>query len=627
MSISTLSSLSRPETIAKTVAQALLDGFNRHYRLFREASQRAKHLFDQKNWIELQKIAVERIAFYDQRVQESVKHLVERFNADVLDDDIWQQIKLEYIVLLTDHKQPELAESFFNSVFCQILHRSYYNNDFIFVRPGVSTEHIDSDPPAYRCYYPLRDGLRFVIRQIYADLQFTKPLTHLRRDVRRILRMWRNHLSFPLILEANHQIQILSSVFYRNTSAYLIGRLINGGNQHPFVIALMHDEEGGIAVDTVLLTAEQLSVFVNSSRAYFFVDMEVPSAFVEFLHSMLPQKPKAELYSILGLHKQGKTLFYRDFLHHLKYSSDDFIIAPGIRGLVMAVFTLPSYPYVFKVIKDVISPPKQINREQVKAKYLLVKQHDRVGRMADTMEYSNVAFPKHRFTLELLDELRRLAASQIEETEDTLIVKHLYIERRMVPLNIYMDKANDEQIAHAITEFGDALKDLAAVNIFAGDLLFKNFGVTRFGRVVFYDYDEIDYITNCHFRKIPPPRFEEDELSAEPWYSVDPNDIFPEEFEYFLLTDPQVKKYFLAKHKDLLEATWWQSIQEEIKGGRVVDVFPYPQSQRFSVIFEKGLPVYKREGREQAFRGLASHERALSAGRKRPLGRFSFDSD
>ncbi|OYV78861.1 MAG: bifunctional isocitrate dehydrogenase kinase/phosphatase [Ferrovum sp. 37-45-19] len=619
--------MSRPNTVAQVVAQALLDGFNRHYRLFREASQRATYLFEQQNWAELQQIAVERIEFYDRRVHESVKNLVEKFNADALDDDTWQQIKLEYIVLLTDHKQPELAESFFNSVFCQILHRSYYNNDFIFVRAGVSTEHIDSDPPAYRCYYPLQDGLRSVIRQIYQDLHFIKPLTCLQRDTRRLLRIWRTHLDYPLVLEANHQIQILSSVFYRNTSAYLIGRMINGGNQYPFVVSLMHDNCGGIEVDSLLLTPEQLSVLVNSSRAYFFVDMEVPSAFVEFLHSMLPQKPKAELYSILGLHKQGKTLFYRDFLHHLKYSSDDFIVAPGIRGLVMAVFTLPSYPYVFKVIKDVISPPKQIHREQVKAKYLLVKQHDRVGRMADTMEYSNVAFPKHRFTQELLEELRKLAQSQIEETEDTLIIKHLYIERRMVPLNIYMDKANDEQIAHAIAEFGDALKDLAAVNIFAGDLLFKNFGVTRFGRVVFYDYDEIDYITNCHFRKIPPPRFEEDELSAEPWYSVDPNDIFPEEFEYFLLTDPKVRQYFLEKHSNLLDATWWQSIQEEIKNGRVVDVFPYSQEQRFSVIFKKGFPIQRRMARDKAFLGLASHERALSTGRKRPLGRFSFDSD
>ncbi len=617
----------RPPSVAQIVAGALLEGFDRHYRLFREASRKASGLFDQADWVALQQVTTERIKFYDLRVSEAVRRLITEFSADSLDDEVWQQIKLEYIVLLTEHKQPELAESFFNSVCCQILHRSYYHNAFIFVRPGVSTEHIDSDPPSYRCYYPLQDGLRTTIGRIISDMGFKRPFSNLRRDIQRTLKAWRIHLPYPLVLEANQQIQVLSAVFYRNTSAYVVGKMVNGGQQYPFVVAVMYDDQRCLVVDTVLLTTEQLAILVNSSRAYFLVDMEVPSAYVEFLHSMLPHKPKAELYSILGLHKQGKTLFYRDFLHHLKHSSDEFIIAPGIRGLVMAVFTLPSYPYVFKVIKDVISPPKQVNRDQVKEKYLLVKYHDRVGRMADTLEYSGVAFPKKRFTRELLEELRMLASSSIEETEDTLIVRHLYIERRMVPLNIYMDKANDEQLAHVVTEFGNALKELAAVNIFAGDLLYKNFGVTRYGRVVFYDYDEIDYLTHCHFRKIPEPHNEEDEMSAEPWYSVGPKDVFPEEFAHFLLTDPRVRHAFMAQHSDLLDYLWWQGVQDQIAAGKVGDVIPYQESQRFSRMFADGV-THPRMVRQHVIpNGLASHPRALTAGRRRPLGRFSFDSD
>jgi isocitrate dehydrogenase kinase/phosphatase len=617
----------RPPSIAFLVARALLDGFDRHYRLFREASRQASELFDQADWATLQKITTERIKFYDLRVAEAVHRLITEFAADSLDDAVWQQIKREYIVLLTEHRQPELAESFFNSVFCQIMHRSYYNNAFIFVRPSVSTEHLDSDPPSYRCYYPLREGLRTSIRRIMGDMGLRRPFANLHRDLRRLLRTWRLHLPYPLVLEANHQIQVLSAVFYRNTSAYLVGKVLNGGQQYPFVVAIMHDGEHRLLVDTVLLTTEQLAILVNSSRAYFLVDMEVPSAYVEFLHSMLPHMPKAELYSILGLHKQGKTLFYRDFLHHLKHSSDDFVIAPGIRGLVMCVFTLPSYPYVFKVIKDVISPPKQINRDQVKEKYLLVKYHDRVGRMADTLEYSNVAFPKRRFTAELLNELRRMAPSLIEESEESLIVRHLYIERRMVPLNIYMDKANDKQLAHVVTEFGNAIKEMAMVNIFAGDLLFKNFGVTRYGRVVFYDYDEIDYLTHCNFRKIPPPRHEEDEMAAEPWYSVNPNDVFPEEFEFFLLTDPRVRRTFMEKHRELLDCAWWQGVQRQIEAGKVADVIPYPQSQRFSEMFAEGVAHPRIHRQKPVPGGIASHPRALEGGRRRPLGRFSFDSD
>ena len=567
--------------IAFAVARALLDGFNKHYRIFQETSKAAKPRFDEGDWAVGQKANRDRILFYDQRVKESVEHLETQFHAESLGAE-WQRIKLDYIGLLTNHKQPELAESFFNSVCCSILHRTYFHNDYIFVRPAISTEYMDSDPPAYRCYYPRKVGLRRAIEQIFADLALRRPFIDLKRDLRHVLHAWRRQLPRPFNLDANNQIQVLSSLFYRNKGAYLVGKIINGNHESPFAIPILHNQNGALYLDTVLLSGYHLDILFSSYRAYFMVDMEVPSAYVEFLQSMLPNRPKWELYTILGLQKHGKTLFYRDFLHHLKHSSDDFIIAPGIKGLVMLVFTLPSYPYVFKVIRDVVAPPKDTNRDLVKAKYLMVKLHDRVGRMADTLEYSDVAFPKERFTAELLDELHKLVPSQLEEDGGNLIIKHLYIERRMMPLNIHLDQANDKERDHAMLEYGRALKQLAAANIFAGDLLYKNFGVTRYGRVVFYDYDEIDYLTNCNFRRIPAARNDEDEMAAEPWYPVAQNDIFPEEFARFLLTDPKVRERFMAHHADLLDSDYWRATQDRISAGHVEDIFPYPESIRFS---------------------------------------------
>ncbi|MDE3009828.1 MAG: bifunctional isocitrate dehydrogenase kinase/phosphatase [Pseudomonadota bacterium] len=616
--------------LAHAAATLLLEGFNKHYRLFRAASQDARRMWVEGDWLRLTQATTERIAFYDRRVLEAVDAFEHRFGSGRLDDETWQFIKLEYICLLVDHKQPELAESFFNSVCCKILHRTYFSNDFIFVRPGVSTEHIPSHPPAYRCYYPLKSGLRAALHAIIDDLWLERPFTDLRRDLQRVVRRWREFLPAPLVLEANHQIQVLSSLFFRNTSAYLVGKVINGSQQYPFVVAILHDSVGGLYIDTVLLEAEHLAVMLNSSRAYFMVDMEVPSAYVTFLRTLLPNKPKAELYSILGLQKQGKTLFYRDFLHHLAHSSDDFVIAPGIRGLVMLVFTLPSYPYVFKVIKDVIAPPKQVNREQVKDKYQLVKQVDRVGRMADTLEYSDVAFPKARFDQELLRELRALAPSLLEEDERTVVIRHLYIERRMVPLNIYLDRANPAQREHALKEYGNAVKELAKSNIFAGDLLFKNFGVTRYNRVIFYDYDEIDYVTRCNFRRIPAPRNEEDELAAEPWYSINPNDIFPEEWATFLLTDPRTREVFMACHADLFDAQSWQAVQARLKSGDVPEVIPYPGELRFRNVYGEGAahrpPRRPAAPRLQPMSDLPEGYEDAAA-RRAPYGRFSIESD
>jgi isocitrate dehydrogenase kinase/phosphatase len=330
------------------------------------------------------------------------------------------------------------------------------------------------------------------------------------------------------------------------------------------------------------------------ARAYFMVDMEVPSAYVQFLRGMMPRKPRAEFYNALGLIKQGKTLFYRDFLSHLRHSSDAFRIAPGIKGMVMLVFDLPSFPYVFKVIKDFYPAPKDTSREQIKGKYLLVKQHDRVGRMADTMEYSNVAFPRERFSDELLAEIEKFAPSQLEITHNSttgtaeVVIKHIYIERRMIPLNMYLQEAFDapqdprsqQQLARSVVEYGNAIKDLLAANIFPGDMLWKNFGVTRHGKVVFYDYDEIEYLTDCHFRAVPAPRNEEDEMSGDIWYHVGPRDVFPETFGPFLLGNPAVREVFMQHHADLLDPMYWQSHKEKIQAGHVHDVFPYDADKR-----------------------------------------------
>jgi isocitrate dehydrogenase kinase/phosphatase len=311
------------------------------------------------------------------------------------------------------------------------------------------------------------------------------------------------------------------------------------------------------------------------------VDTEVPAAVVDFLMPLMPRKTKAELYTSIGFQKFGKAEFYRDFIKHLRYSADEFMVAPGIRGMVMCVFTLPSFPFVFKIIKDRFAPPKEMTRAKVKEKYLLVKMHDRVGRMADSWEYSHVGFPLNRFSAELREHLETECAESLEVDGDQLIIKHLYIERRMIPLNIYLHTANEDEILHAVQEYGDAIKHLAAANIFPGDFLFKNFGLTRQGRVVFYDYDELCYLTECNFREIPESPYPEMEMSAEPWYTPGPDDVFPEEFATFLLTDPRIRKIFLTLHRDLLDPAWWRTRQAVIRSGHYDDVFPYPPNLRF----------------------------------------------
>ncbi|MFM8610018.1 MAG: bifunctional isocitrate dehydrogenase kinase/phosphatase [Burkholderiaceae bacterium] len=585
--------------IAYDIARAMMEGFNRHYRLVRTESARAKHRFETADWHGQQRAQRERIEFYDLRVKETVMRMEKEFRAGDQPMEVWQQVKLLYIGLLVEHHQPELAETFFNSVTTKILHRTHFHNDFIFVRPAVSTEYIENDEPAakptYIAYYPKRETLHDTLVQAIEGFDLRVPFDDLRRDTRNVLEAISTRLG-EATLRANFQIQVLSTLFFRNKGAYVVGKVINGFSEMPFALPILHNRSGRLVIDAALFGEDDLLMLFSFARAYFMVDMEVPSAYVQFLRSMMPRKPRNEIYNALGLAKQGKTLFYRDFLYHLRHSSDKFRIAPGIKGMVMLVFDLPSFPYVFKVIKDYYPPQKDTTRELIQGKYRLVKQHDRVGRMADTLEYSEVAFPRERFDDELIAEIQKFAPSQIEISDRDgdghieVILKHVYIERRMIPLNIYLQEAFDagldnprarDQMERAVIEYGNAIKDLVAANIFPGDMLWKNFGVTRHGKVVFYDYDEIEYITDCNFRKVPAPRNEEDEMSGEIWYQVGPRDVFPETFGPFLLGNTAVREVFMKHHADLLDAAFWQQNKERILQGHVHDVFPYDPGKRF----------------------------------------------
>ncbi len=571
--------------LSMQIANTILNGFNRHFSIFSKITKGAKERFENADWDAERTASRERIKFYDIRVKDAIRDMQKLFDLEPFNSQLWFDVKREYVLLISNHLQPELAESFYNSVFCALFHRDYFGNDYIFVRSAVSTEFIDSEKPSYHVYYPAKRGFRSSIKQVLLDGGFNLPFENIERDVRNILQALIKH-TFPRPRRAhlNFQFQVISAVFYRNKAAYIVGRAINSNNAVPFAIPILHSGKDSIFCDAIIIGKQGLNRLFEFSYVYFMVDHPVPSSIVTFLRRLMPTRSKESFYSAIGFHKQGKTVFYRDFLHHLKHSEDELMFAPGIKGMVMAVFTLPSYPYVFKVIRDRFPPPKKTTRQEVLDTYRLVKMHDRVGRMSDVLEYSHVALPRERFSEDLLEELYDTCANSVSEEGDQIIIKHLYIERRMTPLNLAVQQAGDAYLDRLMKGYGQAIKELAAANIFPGDLLLKNFGVTGQGqgRVVFYDYDEICYLTECKFRKIPEPMYPEDELAAEPWYSIAANDVFPEQFATFLFANNRVRQAFLKYHRDLLDADFWLQKQANIKAGVYEDVFPYPQKIRFA---------------------------------------------
>jgi isocitrate dehydrogenase kinase/phosphatase len=546
------------------LARAILLGFDKHYRLFRAISADAKGRFERGDWSAARAADRERIDMYDQRVREATELISRRF-AGALEEGIWPALKQAYLWLLYDHQQPECAETFFNSVACRLLHRRYFNNQFLFWRPGVSTEHIWALQPTWHGYGPGQ------LRELLLDLQFVADWEDLDRDVAALAGSF----------EAE-QLLVLASPFFRNRMAVVMGRAISSGEPLPlpFAIPIRRNRRGRIYADALLTRPEDLDSLFSLSRTYLMADMEVPASFVDVLSQLLPGKTKAELYTAVGLQKQGKTLFYRDLAEHLRHTTGKMIVAPGVRGMVMLVFTLPSFPYVFKIIRDAFEPPKDSDRGKVEAQYQFVKHAERAGRLVDTLEFSDVAFPLDRFTPELLRELEAKAPAQLERRRDDLVIRHLYVERRLTPLDLFLAQASEEEARAALSDYGHALRELAAVNLFPGDLFLKNFGVTRFGRVQFYDYDEIAPLDELRFRELPQARTDEEEMSAEPWYHVDARDIFPAEFERFIFK-PWQAAIFREQHAELLSARFWQESQQRLRDETFLELAPYPAARSF----------------------------------------------
>lgn len=566
----------------RQIAEMILQGFRKHFQLFQKVTAKAKQRFEQADWRAYQQDSSERISFYDQRVAETVTALKQAMPSDCLNESMWQQVKQQYLQYLLFHPQAELAETFYNSVFCRLFARKYYHNQNIFVESTLTLQHLPAPiSSVYQSYFPAQDGLKQSIRQIVADFAFTTHFINLERDIRYIVKSFIKqsaHGRYPV-----HQIRfdMLKSVFFRNKAAYIVGRVVTPDGQQPFIIPLLHQQGAGLYLDTLLTDPQHMSIIFGFSRAYFMVQCPVPSALVHFLRELLPHKTLAELYASIGLHKQGKTEFYRELLTHLTKSHDQFVAAPGIRGMVMMVFTLPSFPYVFKVIRDKFAPSKEFDRATVKARYLLVKKHDRVGRMADTLEYSDVALPKSRFTPELLTELSESIGQSMQIENDLVVIKHLYIERRMVPLNIYLEQASLDEKAFIMNDYGNAIKEMIAANIFPGDMLLKNFGVTRHKRVVFYDYDEVQYLLDVNFRAFAKTDNFEDAINAEANCGAAPGDVFPEQIATFVTPQPQIRQLLFSKHPQLLDAAYWRAKQQAIRDGIVEDIFPYPDNLRF----------------------------------------------
>ena len=576
-----------PRGLELLIAQTILQGFDAQYGRFLEVTSGAQQRFEQADWHAVQQAMKNRIHLYDHHVGLVVEQLRCITNGQSTDAAFLLRVKEHYTRLLPDYPRFEIAESFFNSVYCRLFDHRSLTPERLFIFSSQPERRFRTIPrPLAKDFHP-DHGWESLLMRVISDLPLRLRWQNKSRDINYIIRHLTETLGTDNLAESH--LQVANELFYRNKAAWLVGKLITPSGTLPFLLPIHQTDDGELFIDTCLTTTAEASIVFGFARSYFMVYAPLPAALVEWLREILPGKTTAELYMAIGCQKHAKTESYREYLVYLQGCNEQFIEAPGIRGMVMLVFTLPGFDRVFKVIKDKFAPQKEMSAAHVRACYQLVKEHDRVGRMADTQEFENFVLEKRHISPALMELLLQEAAEKITDLGEQIVIRHLYIERRMVPLNIWLEQVEGQQLRDAIEEYGNAIRQLAAANIFPGDMLFKNFGVTRHGRVVFYDYDEICYMTEVNFRDIPPPRYPEDELASEPWYSVSPGDVFPEEFRHWLCAAPRIGPLFEEMHADLFRADYWRALQNRIREGHVEDVYAYRRRQRFSVRYGEML--------------------------------------
>jgi isocitrate dehydrogenase kinase/phosphatase len=561
------------ETRAQECAAAIVAAFARYNTAYRAITRRAPERFENRDWGGSQSDVVERLELYSSMVNETVSGLQQRLGADALDTGLWIAIKSAYSERIAALADPEFLKTFFSSITRRLF-------DTVGVDPEIEYFALDLDPlrgigsEVVTNRYGNRGSLELLFEELLSDYRFRTPWRDFEGSVSHVTTDVELHLQRLGERRPLREVEVIRPVFYQLSRAYVVGRILGEGWMLPFAVAFRNTPRG-VLVDAVMLQESDVSILFSFTRSYFHVDLERVGEAVLFLHSIMPVKPVSELFTVLGRAKQGKTERFREIFRHLGATTDRFVRAPGERGLVMACFTLENFDVIFKVIRDRFPAVKNVRREEVMAKYDMVFRHDRAGRLIDAQEFRRIRLPHARFAADMLEELTGECAMNVQVEGDDVIVSHAYVERRLTPLNLYLRTATPELAELAVIEYGQAIRDLAYTNIFAGDLLLKNFGVTRHNRVIFYDYDELCRVTDCRFRDLPAATSDEDEMRAEPWFHVGDNDVFPETFLQFLGLEGRLREVFLEKHGEILDAGWWRALQERLGAGDLVEVLPY----------------------------------------------------
>ncbi|MGI9667200.1 MAG: bifunctional isocitrate dehydrogenase kinase/phosphatase [Acidimicrobiia bacterium] len=540
-------------------------GFHGFRSRFRSATRRANARFEARDWASLRRDHLDRMDAYGDAVDATLDALA---GAGVTSAhrESWASAKSLYRDEVSTEPFPEIAETFFNSVTRRMFDTKGTDARVEFLsseaQPAAEGDEITR-------VYSYDGNRRELLAALLRDCRFQATWADLPGDLDE---------GAGRLPDVEGTVEVCNALFFRGKGAYVVGRFVSATAAIPFALAIRHGRSG-LRLGAVLVGEGDLAILFSYTRAAFLVDSSSPSALVAFLWQLLPGRRRYEVFASIGFRKQAKTENFRELASHMSSSDDRFVFTPGVPGLVMIVFTLESYDVVFKVIRDRFPPQKTVTPPQVKERYRLVNRHDRAGRLVEAQRFIDLRLPKSAFDVHLLSDLLENASRTATIDGEDLLLSLVYVERQVIPLDVFVRSASVEEASEALIDYGDAIKNLAASNIFPGDMLLKNFGVTNRGRVVFYDYDEIGLVTDLRFRSFPQLDEPNDAMSVTPAFGVGPNDVFPEELPRFLGLSGAKLETLYDYHADLFDTEFWEHVQARLQSGEIIEILPYRRSR------------------------------------------------
>ena len=544
--------------------------FQAFEKSFHQIAHSARQNFVNRDWEAQRRANTARIALHRQKVEEAYQALLNANAIPADENQVLSQLIDRFIDNYTSQAQAILAYGYVDALLRKILYR---HKDFAQVY--TTREYPFQTDNCHELVTIKGKELPLLIHQMLEKTRLGDEVCQRESEDRFIL----SHFKALANGDYHYKVNFLPNLFYRNQHAYLLGAFKVGEKQTPFAIAFINPPMEGIMADAVLNKEAEIKRIFAFSRSYLLNETFDPNGVIQFLLQLMPSKTEEQLIINLGYLDAGRHRMLQKLKMHLRRSTQRFDLAPGIPGMVMLVFSLPDYPLVFKLIRDDIKPPKSIRREQVLAKYDFVARHDRAGRLADVQMYDYLVLPLKCFEESLFKELQQQASQSVMVRGDYIVLKQVFIERKMRPLNLFLREAPTEDQEAATLDYGRAIQEMAMINLFPGDLLIKNFGVTREDRVVFYDYDEVCTLQDCEFRKMPQARYEDEIMSAEPWFSVNENDVFPEEFASFTVPKGPLFQLFSEHYGEIFNADFWNHWKQYYASGKVLDLQPYEGSR------------------------------------------------